>query len=90
VLDIKAGRGAKPYVTPEQARARTWTGQERAGVSDRLATQFVGSPATVARRLHTLAAVTGADEVLVTSITTEHGDRVRGHELLAKHWMAQQ
>jgi alkanesulfonate monooxygenase SsuD/methylene tetrahydromethanopterin reductase-like flavin-dependent oxidoreductase (luciferase family) len=90
VLDIKAGRGAKPYVTPRQARARTWTDQERAGVTDRLATQFVGSPATVADRLRTLARVTGADELLVTTVTTEHSDRVRSHELLAKHWMGQQ
>jgi alkanesulfonate monooxygenase SsuD/methylene tetrahydromethanopterin reductase-like flavin-dependent oxidoreductase (luciferase family) len=89
VLDIKAGRGARSYVTPEQARARIWTDQERAGVADRLATQFVGSPATVARRLCTLATVTGADEVLVTGVTAEHGDRVRSHELLAKHWMVQ-
>ncbi|HEY2203956.1 MAG TPA: LLM class flavin-dependent oxidoreductase [Pseudonocardia sp.] len=86
VLDIKAGRGAQPYVTPAEARARTWTDVERAGVADRMATQFVGSPAAVAERLHTLAAVTGADEVLITSVTTEHADRVRSHELLAKQW----
>jgi len=87
VLEIKAGLGARPYVTPEQARARTWTEQERAGVADRLATQFVGSPATVAERLHALAKVTEADEVLITSVTTEHADRVRSHELLAKQWI---
>ncbi|HEX4359082.1 MAG TPA: MsnO8 family LLM class oxidoreductase [Pseudonocardia sp.] len=90
VLEIKSGLGARPYVTPEQARARTWTEQERAGVADRLATQFVGSPATVAERLHTLASVTEADEVLVTSVTTEHADRVRSHELLAKQWIGAQ
>lgn len=87
VLDIKSGRGAQPYVTPEQARQRTWTDEERDAVRDRLETQFVGSPATVADRLCTLARVTGADELLVTSITTEHTDRVRSHELLAKHWI---
>ncbi len=86
VLDIKAGRGARPYATPEQARVRTWTDQEREGVRDRLQTQFVGSPATVAERLHTLARVTGADELLVTSVTTDHADRLRSHQLLAKHW----
>jgi alkanesulfonate monooxygenase SsuD/methylene tetrahydromethanopterin reductase-like flavin-dependent oxidoreductase (luciferase family) len=90
VLEIKSGLGARPYVTPEKARARTWTEQERAGVADRLATQFVGSPATVAERLHTLARVTEADEVLITSITTDHADRVRSHELLAKQWIGAQ
>ncbi|HEY1973431.1 MAG TPA: LLM class flavin-dependent oxidoreductase [Pseudonocardia sp.] len=87
VLDVKSGRGAQPFVTPEQARARVWTEQERAAVADRLATQFVGSPATVSERLRALVRATGADEVVVTTITTEHADRVRSHELLAKHWL---
>jgi alkanesulfonate monooxygenase SsuD/methylene tetrahydromethanopterin reductase-like flavin-dependent oxidoreductase (luciferase family) len=64
-----------------------WTEQERAAVADRLATQFVGSPATVSERLRALVRATGADEVVVTTITTEHADRVRSHELLAKHWL---
>jgi alkanesulfonate monooxygenase SsuD/methylene tetrahydromethanopterin reductase-like flavin-dependent oxidoreductase (luciferase family) len=89
VLDVKSGRGARPYVTPAEARARTWTDEERAGVADRLATQFVGSPSTVARRLRDLVRVTGADEVVVTTITTEHADRIRSHELLAKQWLGQ-
>jgi alkanesulfonate monooxygenase SsuD/methylene tetrahydromethanopterin reductase-like flavin-dependent oxidoreductase (luciferase family) len=89
VLDIKSGRGARPYVTPAEARAREWTEQERAGVRDRLATQFVGSPGTVTERLRALVRATGADEVVITSVTTEHGDRVRSHELLAKHWLGQ-
>lgn len=89
VLDIRSGRGAKPYVTPAQAKARVWNEQERAGVADRLATQFIGSPATVVDRLRTLARATDADEVVVTTITTEHADRVRSHELLAKHWIGE-
>ncbi|HEY4006586.1 MAG TPA: LLM class flavin-dependent oxidoreductase [Pseudonocardia sp.] len=87
VLDVKAGRGARPYVTPAEAKARQWTEQERAGVADRLATQFVGSPSKVADRLRALARATEADEVLITSVTTEHTDRVRSHELLAKQWL---
>jgi alkanesulfonate monooxygenase SsuD/methylene tetrahydromethanopterin reductase-like flavin-dependent oxidoreductase (luciferase family) len=86
VLDIRSGRGAQPYVTPEEARARIWTDEERTAVADRVATQFVGSPATVVERLETLARVTGADELLVTTITTEHADRVRSIELLARAW----
>jgi alkanesulfonate monooxygenase SsuD/methylene tetrahydromethanopterin reductase-like flavin-dependent oxidoreductase (luciferase family) len=86
VLDIRSGRGAQPYVTPAQARAREWTAEERVAVADRVDTQFVGSPATVAERLRVLARVTGADELLVTTICTEHRDRVRSYELLAKEW----
>jgi alkanesulfonate monooxygenase SsuD/methylene tetrahydromethanopterin reductase-like flavin-dependent oxidoreductase (luciferase family) len=53
-----------------------------------VATQFAGSPATVVDRLRTLQAVTGADELLVTTITSEHTDRVRSFELLADAWTA--
>ncbi len=86
VLDIRTGAGAQPYVTPEQARAREWTAAERAIVADRVDTQIVGAPSAVAERLATLARVTGADELLVTTITTEHADRVRSTELLARAW----
>ena len=30
--------------------------------------------------------MTGADELLVTTITTDHADRVRSTELLAEAW----
>jgi alkanesulfonate monooxygenase SsuD/methylene tetrahydromethanopterin reductase-like flavin-dependent oxidoreductase (luciferase family) len=86
VLDIRAGRGARPYVTPAEALAREWTEAERAGVADRVDSQFVGSPETVRGGLETLVKVVGADELLVTTITTEHADRVRSHELLAASW----
>ena len=86
VLDIRSGRGAQPYVTPGQARARTWTDAEREGVQDRVATQVVGSPRTAVEALVTLARATRADELLVTTITTEHADRVRSTELLARAW----
>jgi alkanesulfonate monooxygenase SsuD/methylene tetrahydromethanopterin reductase-like flavin-dependent oxidoreductase (luciferase family) len=86
VLDIRSGRGAQPYVTPAQARARVWTEEERQAVADRVATQFVGSPRAVVEQLATLARVTAADELLVTTITTEHADRVRSVELLATAW----
>jgi hypothetical protein len=33
-----------------------------------------------------VAAVTGVDELLVTTITHRHADRVRSYELLAKEW----
>jgi alkanesulfonate monooxygenase SsuD/methylene tetrahydromethanopterin reductase-like flavin-dependent oxidoreductase (luciferase family) len=88
VLGIRRGLGAEPYVTPEQARARVWTDEERAAVADRVSTQIVGSPSTVVEKLSTLARVTGADELIVTTITTEHTDRVRSYELLAKAWAA--
>jgi alkanesulfonate monooxygenase SsuD/methylene tetrahydromethanopterin reductase-like flavin-dependent oxidoreductase (luciferase family) len=54
------------------------------------ATQIVGSPATVVARLRALAHATGADELLVTTITHDHADRLRSHDLLARAWHGQQ
>ncbi len=49
-------------------------------------TQFVGSPARVADQLEQLQEATGADELLITTITHRHADRVRSYELLAEEW----
>lgn len=57
-------------------------------MKDRVDTQFVGSPATVVAQLEILAAETGADELLVTTITHDHADRVRSYQLLAEAWGA--
>ncbi|MGI5240635.1 LLM class flavin-dependent oxidoreductase [Dactylosporangium sp. CA-139066] len=86
VRSIRTGRGAIPFPTPEQAAAASWTPEDRALVQDRLDTQFAGTPESVADRLRTLQRVTGADELLVTTITHDHADRVRSFELLAKEW----
>ncbi|MER7129461.1 MsnO8 family LLM class oxidoreductase [Streptosporangium saharense] len=88
VRGIRRGEGAIPFPTPAQAAAHEWTEEDRALVADRVATQFVGSPRTVAERLRVLRDVTGADELLVTTITHDHADRVRSYELLAREWDA--
>ncbi|WP_346769267.1 LLM class flavin-dependent oxidoreductase [Planctomonas sp. JC2975] len=86
VLSIRSGRGAIPFPTPEQADAIAWSDEDRDAVRDRLDTQFVGSPATVAERLETLQRVTGAQELLVTTITHDHANRVNSYRLLAEAW----
>ena len=53
---------------------------------DRVETQFVGSPSQVANHLEQLRDATGADELIVTTITHDHADRVRSFELLAEEW----
>lgn len=82
VLSIRSGEGARPFLSPAEAAAHRWTPEERALVVDRVETQFVGGPATVARKLETLRNVTGAD----ATITHDHADRVRSYELLAEEW----
>jgi alkanesulfonate monooxygenase SsuD/methylene tetrahydromethanopterin reductase-like flavin-dependent oxidoreductase (luciferase family) len=86
VHSIRSGRGAIPFPSPEEAAAHPWTPEERSLVEDRVRTQFTGSPGTVAERLRALQQATGADELLVTTITHDHQDRVRSNELLARAW----
>jgi alkanesulfonate monooxygenase SsuD/methylene tetrahydromethanopterin reductase-like flavin-dependent oxidoreductase (luciferase family) len=86
VLSIRSGEGAIEFPTPDEASRHRWTEEERILVSDRVDTQFVGGPETVVAGLERLVASTGADELVVTTITHGHADRVRSHELLAKEW----
>ena len=86
VRSIRTAEGAIPYPTPAQAGAYPWTDAERAMVADRVDTQFVGTAAQVADQLERLRDATGADELLVTTITHRHADRVRSYQLLAEEW----
>ena len=86
VLGIRSGQGADPYTSSAEARAHRWTEEERALVVDRVDTQVVGSPATVVAQLGALVDLTGADEVVVTTMTHDHADRVRSYALLAEQW----
>ncbi|MFE4253468.1 LLM class flavin-dependent oxidoreductase [Streptomyces sp. NPDC056910] len=86
VRSIRAAEGAIQFPTPDEARAHAWSDADRALVQDRLDTQFVGSPARVADQLEQLQEATGADELLITTITHGHADRVRSYELLAEEW----
>ncbi|MFW0788526.1 LLM class flavin-dependent oxidoreductase [Gordonia sp. CPCC 205333] len=54
--------------------------------SARVATRFVGDPDDVVGRLAALAALTEADELILTTLTHRHDDRVRSHRLIADAW----
>jgi alkanesulfonate monooxygenase SsuD/methylene tetrahydromethanopterin reductase-like flavin-dependent oxidoreductase (luciferase family) len=86
VRSIRTGEGAIPFPTPAQARGHSWTEQDRALVADRVDTQFVGTPRQVADKLEQLRDATGADELIITTITHDHADRVRSYQLLAEEW----
>lgn len=86
VRSIRRGLSAIPFPPPDEALAHAWTDEDRDLVRDRIRTQVVGSPETVADGLARLRDATGADEVAVTTITHRHEDRVRSYELLAKAW----
>ncbi|MFC8074217.1 LLM class flavin-dependent oxidoreductase [Streptomyces sp. NPDC057307] len=86
VRSIRSGEGAIQFPTPEEARAHRWSAADRELVADRTETQFVGSPESVADQLEVLRDATGADELLITTITHDHADRVHSYELLAEEW----
>ena len=86
VRSIRTGEGAIDFPAPDQARAHAWTDEDRALVADRTDTQFVGTARHVADKLEQLRDATGADELIVTTITHRHADRVRSYQLLADEW----
>ena len=86
VRSIRTGAGAINFPTPQEARQYTWTDADRELVADRIDTQFVGSPSQVADKLEQLRDATDANELLVTTITHDHADRVRSYQLLADEW----
>ena len=71
---------------PSEARRHSWTDADRALVADRIDTQFVGTAGQVADQLERLRDATDADELIITTITHDHADRVRSYELLAEEW----
>jgi alkanesulfonate monooxygenase SsuD/methylene tetrahydromethanopterin reductase-like flavin-dependent oxidoreductase (luciferase family) len=90
VRSIRTGASAIRFPTPEEAASHVWSDDDRELVKDRVDTQLVGSPETVADRLEQLRDATGADELAITTMTHRHADRVRSYELLAEEWKRRQ
>jgi alkanesulfonate monooxygenase SsuD/methylene tetrahydromethanopterin reductase-like flavin-dependent oxidoreductase (luciferase family) len=86
VRSIRTAEGAIQFPTPEEARRYQWTDADRALVADRIDTQFTGTPRQVADQLERLRDATEADELIITTITHDHADRVRSYQLLAEEW----
>ena len=96
-LDLWAVRRAQGQFAPlpslEDATRHPWTRAEREFVMDYRTKIFVGGPATVRTRLNALAAETGADELMVTTMAHDYALRKRSYTLLAEafglnasHW----
>jgi alkanesulfonate monooxygenase SsuD/methylene tetrahydromethanopterin reductase-like flavin-dependent oxidoreductase (luciferase family) len=86
VRSIRTASGAIQFPTPDEARRHQWSDEDRGLVADRIDTQFVGSPSQVADQLEQLRDATEADELIITTITHDHADRVRSYALLAEEW----
>jgi alkanesulfonate monooxygenase SsuD/methylene tetrahydromethanopterin reductase-like flavin-dependent oxidoreductase (luciferase family) len=86
VRSIRTGEGAIPFPTPDEARRHTWSDSDRELVADRVETQFVGTAVQVADQLERLRDATEADELIITTITYDHHDRLHSYRLLAEEW----
>src|ERR1700691_5086053 len=79
-LRLRAGRpSALP--SPEEAAERSYSAAEQAVIAEATGSHIVGDPATVTGLLAQLAADTGADEVMVTTSTFAHADRLASYEM---------
>jgi luciferase family oxidoreductase group 1 len=72
--------------TPEEAADYVFTPMEREVAKQWHAPLIVGDPATVKHALVQLAARTGVQELMVTTMVHGHEDRMRSYELLAEGW----
>lgn len=84
-LRLRQGRPG-PLATPEEAAAYPYSDVERLIMEDRMANQIVGGPDTVRRGIEELLAATGANELMITTMTHGHDDRLRSYELVAGLW----
>jgi luciferase family oxidoreductase group 1 len=75
-----------PLASPEEATAYDYSPAEKQRIEMNRARVIVGSPATVRARLEPLAAATGADEVMITTMIYDHAARKRSYELLAREF----
>jgi luciferase family oxidoreductase group 1 len=82
---INLRRGAPTRLPPPAPgfEARM-TPAERATLDPILACSAIGSPATVRRAIEAFAARTGADELMLASMTFDHADRLRSYEIAAQ------
>jgi luciferase family oxidoreductase group 1 len=83
-------RNGRPGLLPsaEETAAHPYSDAERAFVDDRLSTAVLGDPDTALAGLVDLAAVTQADELMVTTMVHQHADRIHSYELLAGQALA--
>jgi luciferase family oxidoreductase group 1 len=82
-LRLRTGK-PQPLATPQEAADYPYSEMEREFVGERFAAQAVGSPDTVRRQLQGLLDRTSADELMLTTLVYDIGDRIRPFELIAE------
>lgn len=86
VYGIRSGQGAIPYPSPDDALDLPLDAEAEELIKDRVDTRLVGDPHQVSAKLRTLQRVTGAQELLITTIAHDPADRQNSYQLLAEAW----
>jgi len=81
-LGQKAGRPG-PLPSPHEAAITAYSTAEQAVMADATQAHVVGDPASVTEALTQLVTSTGANELMLTTSTFDHGARLASYELLA-------
>jgi len=71
-----------PVPTAEEAARHAYSAEERQYVMSQRARAVIGGPAKCRRELEGMAALYGADEMMVLTITGDYASRLRSYELL--------
>ena len=74
----------QPLATPDEAAAHPYTPGEREMAWSRFDQQAIGSPDTVRAQLSGLLERTQADELMLTTMVYDIGDRIRSFELISE------
>ena len=83
IMRLRQGRPGL-YPTAEEAAEYSYTPSEREFVRSWTASHVVGTQDAVRAGLVDLAARTGADELMITTMVPDHDERIRSYELIAK------
>ena len=79
---LRSGRPGR-FPSPEEAAAHDFSAGEEQAVRSVSGSAVIGGPATVRLGLEELAERTSADELMLTTMVYDHGDRMRSYELVA-------
>ncbi|HET8619111.1 MAG TPA: LLM class flavin-dependent oxidoreductase [Acidimicrobiales bacterium] len=82
-LRLRSGRPGR-YPSPEEAAAYRFTPAEKEAVRAWTASQIVGGPDVVRHGLDELVERTGADELMITTLTHDPADRLASYGLVAE------
>ncbi|MEO5899253.1 MAG: alkanal monooxygenase, partial [Ilumatobacteraceae bacterium] len=83
ILRLRQGR-PDVYPTPEEAAAMQYTPMEKEVLRSWTVNHIVGTPEMVRQGIKELVAVTGADELMLTTMAHSPEARIRSYELVAE------